>query len=245
MRRALSLAVGLALLASACSGGSEETAPSTAAPAPTPAPTAAPVPTTASPPTTAVPSPPATTAPPPPTTSTPTTTSPPPTTAAPIPCEAAEGEAPEDPVASSLPEAISARGVVRIGVINFDFPPIFSCSVDGNYQGLEAAIARLLVEGTLGEVEIAWVGLTPANRFDMVREEAVDFAIRNTTVTPGRRDLVDFTTPISHGRTCRHRADRCRRDRPRGSCRTEDRCCTGNIFGSAAHRGAHQRGDNV
>ena len=32
MRRALSLAVGLALLASACSGGSEETAPSTAAP---------------------------------------------------------------------------------------------------------------------------------------------------------------------------------------------------------------------
>jgi ABC-type amino acid transport substrate-binding protein len=93
-----------------------------------------------------------------------------------------------------LIEEINDRGMVRVGVVNFDALPLFSC-VDGEYVGFEATLVRLIVEGAIGPIEIAWVPLSPADRFDAVRSGGVDFVLRNTTVTRDREDLVDFTTP--------------------------------------------------
>jgi ABC-type amino acid transport substrate-binding protein len=84
--------------------------------------------------------------------------------------------------------------MVRVGVLPFDGPPLLSC-VGGEYVGFEATLVRLIVEGAIGEIEIAWVPLSSADRFDAVRHGGVDFVLRNTTVTPDREDLVDFTTP--------------------------------------------------
>ncbi len=81
-----------------------------------------------------------------------------------------------------------------MGVLNFDAPPLVTC-VGGEYEGFEAALVRLIVEGAIGPVEVAWVPLSSADRFDAVRDGGVDFVVRNTTVTPDREDLVEFTTP--------------------------------------------------
>jgi ABC-type amino acid transport substrate-binding protein len=67
--------------------------------------------------------------------------------------------------------------------------------VGGEYVGFEATLVRLIVEGAMGPVEIAWVPLSSADRFNAVRNGGVDFVVRTTTVTPDREDLVEFTTP--------------------------------------------------
>jgi ABC-type amino acid transport substrate-binding protein len=128
---------------------------------------------------------------PPSTTAAPTTT----TTTLPVPCivsEPAPAEEAGEP--GRLIEGINDRGMVRVGVLSFDAPPLFSC-VEGEYVGFEATLIRLIVEAAIGPIEIAWVPLSSADRFDAVRHGGVDFVLRNTTVTPDREDLVDFTTP--------------------------------------------------
>lgn len=131
---------------------------------------------------------------PPPTTA-PTTTITTTTTTLPVPCTASEPASAEDAgEPGQLIGVINDRGMVRVGVPNFDALPLFSC-VDGEFAGFEASLARLLVEGVLGPIEIAWVPLSSADRFEAVRSGGVDFVVRNTTVTPDREDMVDFTTP--------------------------------------------------
>jgi len=126
-----------------------------------------------------------------PTTAAPTTT----TTTLPVPCTVSEPMSAEEVgEPGRLLEEINDRGVIRVGVLNFDAPPLLTC-VDGEYEGFEATMVRLLIEGAVGPVEIAWVPLSSADRFDTVREGGVDFVVRNTTVTPDREDLVEFTTP--------------------------------------------------
>ena len=89
---------------------------------------------------------------------------------------------------------IADRGLVRVGVLSADLPPLFFCA-DGEYAGLEASLVRLLVADVFGDIEIAWVPLSSSQRFDAVREGNVDFAVRITTITASRLELVDFTTP--------------------------------------------------
>ena len=173
MRRTSAVVFSMVLALAACGGDSSDQPATTTSTSVTPV--------TQQAPTTQVPTP---------TTAASTTT----TTTLPVPCtvsEAAPAEEAGEP--GRLIGEINERGLVRVGVLNFDAPPLFTC-VGGEYSGFEATMVRLLVEGVIGPVEIAWVPLSSADRFDAVREGGVDFVVRNTTVTPDREDLVDFTT---------------------------------------------------
>ena len=167
--------MAVSLTAAGCSSSAEIT------PAATTTPTSL-TPATQQAPTTQVPTP---------TTAAPTTT----TTTLRVPCTVSEpAPAEEAGEPGRLIEEINDRGVVRAGVFPFDAPPLFLC-VDGEYAGFEATLVRLIVEGAIGAVEIAWVPLSSADRFNAVRDGGVDFVVRNTTVTADREDLVEFTTP--------------------------------------------------
>lgn len=174
MRRTSAVVFSMVLALAACSGDSSDQPATTTSTSFTPS--------TQQAPTTQVPTP---------STAAPTTT----TTTLPVPCTVSEpAPAEEAGEPGRLIEEINDRGVVRVGVFPFDAPPLFSC-VGGEYVGFEATLVRLIVEGAMGPVEIAWVPLSSADRFNAVRNGGVDFVVRTTTVTPDREDLVEFTTP--------------------------------------------------
>ena len=181
---AMRLVVVCALVIAACGGGSTaETAATTASTtstaatttATTSAPTTAPTTTTTLAPTTLATAPSTTTIP------------------APIPCPTGV-LGPELDEPDSL-EAILDRGVVRVAIINADFPPFISCDRTGEYIGLEADVARFLIGSIFGDIEIAWIPMSSADRFNAATEGRVDIAVRVTTITPDREKLVDFATP--------------------------------------------------
>ncbi len=91
---------------------------------------------------------------------------------------------------------IQQRGVVRVGVNVRDMPPFISYAPDEDlYVGFEGTIARLLIAGTLGPIDIEYVPLTGGQRFEAITNGAVDLVLRMTAITEERRELAFFTTP--------------------------------------------------
>lgn len=123
----------------------------------------------------------------------PPSTDPPPPSTDPLPPST---EAPVSTTAAALPivEEIMARGYVRVGILQAEIPPL-AYLLDNEWRGFEPDIARLLVDGELGGIEIEWVGLASSDRFTSVANGDVDFVVRVATITPERRDLVSFTSP--------------------------------------------------
>jgi polar amino acid transport system substrate-binding protein len=114
------------------------------------------------------------------------------------PLPASAGVRPEVPAfaTSALLAKIRARGEVAIGVRD-DFPPFGMVDAKGRLRGLELDLAQALADH-LG-VDLRPVPVTPDNRFERLRQGAVDILIASAGDTLARRMGVTAVEPHYYG----------------------------------------------
>lgn len=96
--------------------------------------------------------------------------------------------------ASSI-EQIKKNGVVRIGVFS-DKPPFGYLDAQGKNQGFDVEIAKHVAKDLLGdENKVQFVLTEAANRVEYLKANKVDIIFANFTVTPERKEVVDFSKP--------------------------------------------------
>ncbi|WP_066164397.1 cysteine ABC transporter substrate-binding protein [Aliarcobacter cryaerophilus] len=97
-------------------------------------------------------------------------------------------------VKNSIDE-IKEKGKVRIGVFS-DKAPFGYLDSNGKNQGFDIVIAKRLTKELLGdENKVDFVLLEPANRVEYLETNKVDIVLANFTVTPERKQKVDFAHP--------------------------------------------------
>lgn len=89
-------------------------------------------------------------------------------------------------------EQIKASGKVIIGVFS-DKAPFGYVDADGNYQGYDVYFANRI--GKDLDVDVEFVSVEPASRVEYLNSGKVDIILANFTVTPERRESVDFALP--------------------------------------------------
>ena len=87
-------------------------------------------------------------------------------------------------------EEIQSRGTVNIGLL-VDFPPFGIINEQGQPDGYDADVAKLLAED-LG-VEINLVPVTGPNRIPYLLSGQVDILVASLGITPERAEQVDFS----------------------------------------------------
>ncbi|MFJ4346134.1 transporter substrate-binding domain-containing protein [Pseudomonas sp. NPDC089401] len=97
--------------------------------------------------------------------------------------------------ATSYLETIKARDKLIVGVFT-DKPPFGFVDASGRYVGFDTDIARRLAKDLLGdENKVEFVAVEPASRIPFLQSDKVDLILANMTVTPERKEAVDFTNP--------------------------------------------------
>lgn len=92
-------------------------------------------------------------------------------------------------------EQIKKNGVVRIGVFS-DKPPFGYLDAQGNSQGFDVEIAKHVAKDLLGdENKVEFVLTEASNRVEYLKANKVDIIFANFTVTPERKEVVDFANP--------------------------------------------------
>lgn len=92
-------------------------------------------------------------------------------------------------------EQIKKNGVVRIGVFS-DKPPFGYLDAQGKNQGFDVEIAKHVAKDLLGdETKVEFVLTEAANRVENLKANKVDIIFANFTVTPERKEAVDFAKP--------------------------------------------------
>jgi len=92
-------------------------------------------------------------------------------------------------------EQIKKNGVVRIGVFS-DKPPFGYLDAQGKNQGFDVEIAKHVAKDLLGdENKVQFVLTEAANRVEYLKANKVDIIFANFTVTPERKEVVDFAKP--------------------------------------------------
>lgn len=92
-------------------------------------------------------------------------------------------------------EKIKKNGVVRIGVFS-DKPPFGYLDAQGKNQGFDVEIAKHVAKDLLGdENKVEFVLTEAANRVEYLKADKVDIIFANFTVTPERKEVVDFAQP--------------------------------------------------
>jgi polar amino acid transport system substrate-binding protein len=98
------------------------------------------------------------------------------------------------PAASYL-EKIKARGKLVVGVFT-DKPPFGFVDEKGKYVGFDTDIGRQFAKDLLGdESKVEFVAVEPASRIPFLQSDKVDIILANMTVTPERKEAVEFTNP--------------------------------------------------
>jgi polar amino acid transport system substrate-binding protein len=87
-------------------------------------------------------------------------------------------------------EEIQQRGTINIGML-VDFPPFGILNEQGQPDGYDADVAKLLAED-LG-VEANLVAVTGPNRIPYLQSDQVDILVASLGVTPERAEQVDFS----------------------------------------------------
>lgn len=106
----------------------------------------------------------------------------------------AEKKAETETNVSSI-EQIKKNGVVRIGVFS-DKPPFGYLDAQGKNQGFDVEIAKHVAKDLLGdENKVEFVLTEAANRVEYLKANKVDIIFANFTVTPERKEVVDFAKP--------------------------------------------------
>ena len=98
-------------------------------------------------------------------------------------------------VASGSLEEIKQRGVVKIGVFS-DKPPFGYVDAKGENQGFDVYIGKRIAKDLLGdENKVEFVLVEAASRVEFLQSNKVDIILANFTVTPERKEAVDFANP--------------------------------------------------
>ncbi|CAI8799413.1 transporter substrate-binding domain-containing protein [Pseudomonas soli] len=110
-----------------------------------------------------------------------------------------KSEDPAKPAAASPPssylETIKARDKLIVGVFA-DKPPFGFVDESGRYMGFDTDIGRRFAKDLLGdENKVEFVAVEPASRIPFLQSDKVDLILANMTVTPERKEAVDFTNP--------------------------------------------------
>ncbi|MDR0664876.1 MAG: transporter substrate-binding domain-containing protein [Helicobacteraceae bacterium] len=95
----------------------------------------------------------------------------------------------------SSPEAIKARGVLKVAVFG-DKPPFGYVDKDGKSVGYDIYFVKRLAKELLGdENKVEYTLVEPAARVDILESGRVDIVFANFTVTDDRKKRVDFANP--------------------------------------------------
>ncbi len=90
---------------------------------------------------------------------------------------------------------IVKKGVLTVGV-RADAYPFGYKDEKGKYLGYDPAIARLIARGILGdEKKVKFVTVTASDRMMKLYSGDVDIVIATMSVTPKRRQILDFSDP--------------------------------------------------
>lgn len=89
---------------------------------------------------------------------------------------------------------IKARGSVNVGVL-IDFPPFGIMNADGNPDGYDADVAKLLADD-MG-VTLNLVPVTGPNRIPYLLSRQVDLLVASLGITPERAEKVTFSAPYA------------------------------------------------
>lgn len=92
-------------------------------------------------------------------------------------------------------EKIKARDKLIVGVFT-DKPPFGFVDESGRYVGFDTDIGRRFAKDLLGdENKVEFVAVEPASRIPFLQSDKVDLILANMTVTPERKEAVEFTNP--------------------------------------------------
>ncbi|MGL4774601.1 MAG: cysteine ABC transporter substrate-binding protein [Clostridium sp.] len=92
-------------------------------------------------------------------------------------------------------DKIKENGKIRIGVFS-DKPPFGYVDKDGKKQGFDVEIAKAITKDLLGsEDKVEFVLVEAQNRVEYLESNKVDIILANFTVTPERKEKVDFVKP--------------------------------------------------
>lgn len=92
-------------------------------------------------------------------------------------------------------DKIKAEGKVKIGVFS-DKPPFGFVDEKGKNQGYDIYLAKRIAKDLLGdENKVEYVLVEAANRVEYLESNKVDIILANFTVTPERKEKVDFANP--------------------------------------------------
>ncbi len=107
-----------------------------------------------------------------------------------------KAEEPVKPAAAvSSIDKIKARDKLIVGVFT-DKPPFGFVNEAGRHVGFDTDIGRQFAKDLLGdENKVEFVAVEPASRIPFLQSDKVDLILANMTVTPGRKEAVDFTNP--------------------------------------------------
>lgn len=95
----------------------------------------------------------------------------------------------------SVIDTIKSEGKIRIGVFS-DKPPFGYVDGKGNNQGYDVYLAKRIAKDLLGdENKVEFVLVEAANRVEYLESNKVDIILANFTVTPERKEKVDFANP--------------------------------------------------
>ncbi|KRK65134.1 amino acid ABC transporter periplasmic protein [Companilactobacillus tucceti DSM 20183] len=86
-------------------------------------------------------------------------------------------------------EKIQKRGTIRVAVFG-DLPPYGWVNKDGKRVGYDITLARKIAKDL--NVKLKFVQVNANNRVDALNSNKVDIVLANFTVTPERKDVVDF-----------------------------------------------------
>ncbi|QPB42956.1 cysteine ABC transporter substrate-binding protein [Rodentibacter haemolyticus] len=96
---------------------------------------------------------------------------------------------------TSTIEQLKQAGKVRIGVFS-DKPPFGYVDAQGKSQGFDVEIGKAITKDLLGdENKVEFVLVDAANRTEYLLSKKVDIILANFTVTPARKEVVDFANP--------------------------------------------------
>ena len=99
------------------------------------------------------------------------------------------------PATASYLDTIKARDKLIVGVFT-DKPPFGFVDETGRYVGFDTDIGRAFAKSLLGdENKVEFVAVEPASRIPFLQSDKVDLILANMTVTPERKEAVEFTNP--------------------------------------------------
>lgn len=92
-------------------------------------------------------------------------------------------------------DRIKKNDVIRVGVFA-DNPPFGYVDSEGKHQGFDIALAQRVAKDLLGdENKIEYVVTEAANRVEFLKSNKVDVVFASFSVTPERKQVVDFAEP--------------------------------------------------